>query len=120
MVLCGGVVLESVYCVIIQRECNNVKYKNPVYRKKRGTFPLEVSCGYCHTPMLIYAKGSNGNLIKLQYPRIIASAMNLQNHEGHIKCVNCRRKLATRGVFGESVTYWIVRGKVSTRKLQHY
>lgn len=97
-----------------------MKYKNPAYRKRRGTFPLEVSCGHCKTPMLIYAKGSKGNLIKLQYPRIIASEMNLQNHEGHLMCKKCRRKLASRGVFGENVTYWIVRGKVNTRKLQRY
>ncbi len=97
-----------------------MKYKNPIYRKRRGTFPLEVSCGYCKTPMLVYAKGSKGNLIKLQYPRIIASKMNLQNHEGHLMCTNCHRKLASRGTFGENVTYWIVRGKVNTRALQRY
>lgn len=97
-----------------------MKYKNPIYRKKRGTFPLEVSCGYCKTPILIYAKGSKGNLVKLQFPRIIASEMNLQNHEGHLTCTNCQKKLAQRGVFGENVTYWIVRGKVNTRRLDHY
>jgi hypothetical protein len=97
-----------------------VKYKNPIYRKRQGTFPLEVSCGYCKTPVLIYAKGSKGKLIKLQYPRIIASKMDLQNHEGHLICINCRRKLATRGVFGENVTHWIVRGRVNTRELQRY
>lgn len=97
-----------------------MKYKNPVYRKRRGTFPLEVSCGYCKTPVLVYAKGSKGNLIKLQYPRIIASEMDLQDHAGHLTCPRCRRKLAQRGTFGDNVTFWIVRGKVNTRRLGRY
>lgn len=97
-----------------------MNYRNPAYKKKRGTFPLEVSCGHCKTPILIYAKRSNGKLIKLQYPRIIASEMDLQNYEGHLICTKCHRKLATRGVFGENVTHWIVSGKVITRKLQRY
>lgn len=97
-----------------------MKYKNPKYRKRRNTFPLEVSCGNCKTPMLIYAKGSKGNLLKLQLPRIIASEVNLAEHEGHLFCINCQQELAKRGHFDGNVTYWIIRGRVNSRRLNNY
>lgn len=48
-------------------------HKNPIHRKRRNTYPLEVSCGQCKTPVVIYEKGGKGNLIKMQLPRIIES-----------------------------------------------
>ncbi|WP_031514108.1 hypothetical protein [Desulfofalx alkaliphila] len=97
-----------------------MKYKNPKYRKKRNTFPLEVSCGNCKTPMVIYAKGSKGNLIKLQVHRIIASAVDLENNEGHLICTNCKEELAWKGSFDGNETYWIIRGKVNSKRLSGY
>lgn len=97
-----------------------MKYKNPTYRKHRNTFPLEVSCGNCKTPMVIYAKGSKGNLIKLQLPRIIASEINLAEHDGNLYCSNCSEELAKRGTYNGHVTYWIIRGKVNSKRLNNY
>lgn len=94
-----------------------MKYKNPNYRKKRNTFPLEVSCGNCKTPMVIYAKGGKGNLIKLQVPRIIAAEINLEKHEGNLYCSNCNEELAKKGSYNGNVTYWVIRGKVNSRRL---
>ncbi|TYO96975.1 hypothetical protein [Desulfallas thermosapovorans] len=97
-----------------------MKYKNPYYRKRRNTFPLEVSCGNCKTPVVIYAKGSKGNLIKLQLPRIIASEVNLEENEGNLFCSNCREELARKGTYDNNVTYWIIRGKVNSKRLNNY
>ncbi|NLW24216.1 MAG: hypothetical protein GXY91_03065 [Clostridia bacterium] len=97
-----------------------MKYKNPKYRKIRNCFPLEVSCGSCKTPILIYAKGGKGNLIKLQTPRIIESEVNLEEHEGNLFCINCKEELAKKGKYNGNVTYWIIRGKVNSRRLNNY
>ncbi len=97
-----------------------MKYKNPKYRKRRNTFPLEVSCGTCKTPVLIYAKGGKGNLIKLQVHRIIESEVNLAEHEGHLLCSNCREELAKKGTYNGNEAYWIIRGKVNSRRLNNY
>lgn len=97
-----------------------MKYKNSKYRKRRNTFPLEVSCGNCKTPIVIYAKRGKGNLIKLQLPRIIASEINLDEHEGNLFCSNCNEELAKKGSYNGNVTYWIIRGKVNSRRLNNY
>lgn len=97
-----------------------MNYKNPNYKKMRNTFPLEVSCGKCKTPLVIYAKGGKGNLIKLQVPRIIASEINLKEHEGHLLCIYCNEELAAKGTYDGNVTYWIIRGKVNSRRLNNY
>jgi len=94
-----------------------VKYKNPKYRKRRNCFPLEVSCGNCKTPIVIYAKGSKGNLIKLQLPRIIESELDLEKLEGNLFCTNCKEELARKGNYNGNVTYWIIRGKVNSKRL---
>ncbi|MGO1469557.1 MAG: hypothetical protein ACTHW2_06020 [Tissierella sp.] len=95
-------------------------YKNPLYRKKRNTYPLQVSCGHCKTSIAIYAKGGKGNLIKMQLPRIIESQIDLKRNKGHLRCTNCRRELARKGAYNENITYWIIRGKVNTKRLDNY
>ncbi|SMB91528.1 conserved hypothetical protein [Desulfonispora thiosulfatigenes DSM 11270] len=97
-----------------------MKYKNPKYRKRRNTFPLEVSCGNCKKPMVIYEKGGKGNLVKMQVPRIIESDVNLEGYEGHLLCSNCKEELARKGTYNENITYWIIRGKVNTKRLTNY
>ena len=97
-----------------------MKYKNPKHRKRRNTFALEVSCGNCKTPMVIYEKGGKGNLIKMQLPRIVESEINLENHEGHLLCIKCKEEIAMKGTYDENITYWIVRGKVNSKRLDNY
>lgn len=97
-----------------------MKYKNPLHKKGKNTFPLEVVCGNCKTPMLIYEKAGKGNLIKLQSHRIIESAFNLETHKGHLKCISCKETLANRGVHKGNLTYFIIRGMVNSRRLDNY
>ena len=97
-----------------------MRYKNPHYKKNRNTHALEVSCGHCKKPVAVYAKGGKGNLIKMQIPRIIESEIDLENDKGHLLCPNCKRELARKGVYNENITYWIIRGKVNTKRLDNY
>ncbi|MDO5755342.1 MAG: hypothetical protein Q4P28_03830 [Tissierellia bacterium] len=89
-------------------------------KKRKNTHPLLVSCGHCKTPIAIYQKGGKGNLIKMQFPRILESAIDIRRKKGHFQCPNCRETLAKRGDFHGTETYWILRGKVNTKILSHY
>lgn len=97
-----------------------MKFKNFSFKKNKNTFPLEVVCGHCKFPILIYEKGGNGNLIKLQEHRIIQSEFNLQNNKGHLYCPNCKEQLANRGIYDGGLTYFIIRGKVNSKRLDNY
>ncbi len=97
-----------------------MKYKNILYKKKKNTIPLEVSCGHCKIPILIYEKGGNGNLIKLQEHKIIESEFDLKNHKDHLRCLNCNEELANRGMYNGRLTYFIIRGQVNSKRLDNY
>jgi len=94
-----------------------MKHKNLKYRKKKDTYPLEVSCAKCKTPIAVYAKAGKGNLIKMQVPRIIESEADLEKLEGSLFCIKCNEELARKGTYDGNATYWIIRGKVNTRRL---
>lgn len=97
-----------------------MKYKNPLYKKNKRAFALEVVCGSCKTPILIYEKGGNGNLIKLQEHKIIESEFNLKNHDSHLFCPNCKEHLANKGTYNDRLTYFIIRGKINSKRLDNY
>ena len=96
-----------------------MKYKNPLYKKNKRAFPLEVICGSCKTPILIYEKGGNGNLIKLQEHKIIESEFNLKNHDSHLFCTTCKEQLANKGTYNDRLTYFIIRGKINSKRLDN-
>lgn len=95
-------------------------YKNPLYKKVRNAYPLEVSCGHCKTSVAMYAKVGKGNLIKMNITRVIESKVDIANNEGHLLCPNCQNKIARKGVYNGRTTYWIVRGKINTKRLDNY
>lgn len=97
-----------------------MKYKNFSYKKSKNTFPLEVMCGYCKTSILIYEKGGKGNLIKLQNHKIIESTFNLKDQKGHLYCPNCKEQLANKGIYNDRLTYFIIRGKINSKRLDNY
>lgn len=72
-----------------------MKYKNPYYKRLKNTYLLEVSCGHCKTPMVIYEKAG----------------------KGHLCCLNCGEELAKEGTYRNRLTYSVVRGKINTRKI---
>ena len=83
----------------------------------KKTHNLEVSCGNCKTPVVLYEKAGKGNLIKMQLLRIIESEVNLEKHKGHLICPNCNTVLAKRGTYNNNRAYWTVRGRINTRRL---
>lgn len=97
-----------------------MKYKNSLHKKSKNTFPLEVTCGKCKTPILMYEKGGKGNLIKLQGHRIIESQFDLETHEGHLYCIKCNEPLANRGVYRGRRTYFVIRGMINSKKVNNY
>lgn len=97
-----------------------MKYKNVIYKKKKNTKPLEVLCGHCKTPILIYEKAGNGNLIKLQVHRIIESEFDLKTHKGHLRCFNCNEELANRGTYKGRLAYFVIRGQINSKRLDNY
>ncbi|MDO5725654.1 MAG: hypothetical protein Q4P29_05045 [Tissierellia bacterium] len=93
------------------------RYKN---KKMKNTHPLLVSCGHCKTPVVLYQKGGKGNLIKIQFPRVLECSMDIFNDRGHLICPNCKTVLAKRGDFHGTECFWVLRGKVNTKILSHY
>lgn len=93
-----------------------MKYKNPYYKRLKNTYLLEVSCGHCKTPMVVYEKAGKGNLIKMQIHRIKEAQVDLESHKGHLCCLNCGEELAKEGTYRNRLTYWVVRGKINTRQ----
>ncbi len=71
-------------------------YKNPNYRKARGSHILLVSCGYCKTDIAKYQKVGRGNLLRMYTDRIIKSSIDLSKNHGALFCPNCKKQLATR------------------------
>lgn len=89
-------------------------------KKIKNTHPLLVSCGHCKTPVAIYQKGGKGNLIKMQFPRIAECTMDIVKNKGHLKCPSCNLTIAKRGDFHGTECFWVLRGKINTKRLSHY
>ena len=71
-------------------------YKNPYYRKVKGSFILLVSCGYCKTPIAKYQKVGKGNLLNLHIDRVIESSIDLSQDPNVLSCPNCNAELGRR------------------------
>lgn len=97
-----------------------MRYKNPTHKKRKNTHALQVSCGNCKTPVAIYQKAGNGNLIKMLAPRIVESAVDIEKLTGHLRCPKCQMELARKGSYGNTLAFWIIRGKVNTKRLDNY
>ncbi len=95
-----------------------MKYKNPYMRKIKNTFPLLVSCNICKTPLLIYQKGGNGNLIKIQRDRIVESEFDIDEMGNALVCINCRTHLGSLKDYCAVPSYFLLRGLVNARKLK--
>lgn len=95
----------------------NIKYKNPLHRRKKGTHLLEISCGSCKTPVAVYEKVGKGNLIKMQIARIVESEMDLTKQLGYLVCPNCKMELARKGTYNGYTAYWTIRGRINTKRV---
>ncbi len=100
------------------REDAKLKYKNPNYRKIKGSHVLIVSCGYCKTDIARYQKIGRGNLLRLHIDRMIESSVDFSKNHGTLLCPNCHEQLATKAnLKGEKKeVYKMIRGAFNTRK----
>ncbi len=70
-----------------------MKYKNPNYRKVRGSHILIVSCGHCKTDIVKYQKKGRGNLLRLHIDRVIKGSIDFTKK---LNCPECGEKLGIK------------------------
>lgn len=93
-------------------------YKNPNYRKIRGSHILIVSCGYCKTDIVKYQKVGRGNLLRMHINRVIESSTKFSKH---LTCPNCGETLGTRIRLKEKnkEAYRMIRSAYNTRETDY-
>lgn len=93
-------------------------YKNPNYRKIRGSHILIVSCGYCKTDIVKYQKVGRGNLLRMHINRIIESSAKISKH---LICPNCGERSGTKITLKErdKKAYRMLRSTYNTREVDN-
>ncbi|HZK18197.1 MAG TPA: hypothetical protein VFD15_02670 [Clostridia bacterium] len=71
-------------------------YKNPFYRKVKGSFTLLICCGHCKTDIAVYQKVGKGGVLRMYIDRIVRSSIDLGKKPNALFCPNCNEQLATR------------------------
>lgn len=61
-------------------------YKNPYYKKTKGSFLMMISCGSCKRDIAKYQKVGKGNVLRLHIERIIEGP---KEYRQDLKCPNC-------------------------------
>lgn len=91
-------------------------YKNPNYKKIRGSHILIVSCGYCKTDIAKYQKVGRGNVLRMYVRRIIRTSTKLTKN---LKCPNCGEVLGHRIILKEKnkEAYRMIRSSFNTREV---
>ncbi len=94
-------------------------YKNPYYRKVKGSHTLLIRCGYCKTDIAVYQKVGKGGLLRMHLDRIVKSSVDLSDKPGALFCPNCSKQLGTK-VYLKSKNkdvYIMSRGAFNTKVL---
>jgi len=73
-------------------------YKNPNYKKIRGSHILEVSCAYCKCLIARYQKVGESTLVKMYNERIVEGTIDFSKYHGALFCPSCGERIATRYV----------------------
>ncbi|HHV39247.1 MAG TPA: hypothetical protein GXX70_07145 [Tepidimicrobium sp.] len=96
-----------------------MRYKNPNYRKVRGSHILLVSCGYCKTGIAEYQKVGRGNLLRMYENRIIKGSIDWSRKPRVLHCPNCGKQLATRITLRRKnkKAYRMIRSAFNTRRV---
>ncbi len=95
---------------------NNLnKFKNPYYKKIRGSVLLELTCAHCKTALLHYQKVVKGNVRLLHLERIVAATFDCFKQAKQLTCPTCGTRL---GLFDEKhFGYRMIRGHTMQRFL---
>ena len=91
-------------------------YKNPNFRKVRGSHILIISCGNCKTDIARYQKQGRGNLLRMHVDRIVESEVELSKH---LNCPSCGKELGSKVSFKKSgkESYKMNRSTFNTREI---
>lgn len=96
-----------------------MKYKNPNYKRARGSFILIVACGFCKTDIAKYQKVGKGGLIRMYIDRIVKSSVDISKGQRAIFCPNCNEQIAARVRLKKKnkEAYKMFRSTFNTRKI---
>ena len=91
-------------------------YKNPNYKKIKGSHILIVSCGHCKTHIAKYQKKGRGNLLRMHIDRIIKSSVDFSRQ---LICPNCGELLGTKITLKreKKEVYKMLRSSFNTREI---
>ena len=97
-----------------------MRYKNPYYKRIRGSSTLLICCGYCKTDIALYQKLGKGILLRMYVDRIIRSSVDLAGKPGALFCPNCQKQLATRVTLKRKnkEAYVMTRGVFNARQVR--
>ena len=85
-------------------------YKNPHYKRVRGSFRLMICCGFCEKDIALYQKVGKGGLLRMYIERIVKSSIDLSGIPGALFCPSCKEQLATRVVLKrKNTTAYVMR-----------
>lgn len=95
-----------------------MNYKNPNYRKVKGSHILIVSCGHCKTDIVKYQKKGRGNLLRLHIDRIIEGSIDFSKN---LNCPKCEARLGIKVNLKKKnkKAYKMIRSVFNTREVDH-
>lgn len=93
-------------------------YKNPYYKKVRGSHNILVCCGYCKREIALYQKVGKGILLRMYVDRIINSSIDLSTQPGALFCPRCNRQLATKVTLkGKNIEAYVMKRAVFNTRI---
>ncbi len=94
-------------------------YKNPDYRRIRGSRLLLVSCGHCKSEVALYQKVGRGGLLRMYVDRIVKSSVDLSKEPAALFCPDCQAQLAVRTTLKrrKKEAYRMIRAAFNTREV---
>lgn len=95
-----------------------MKYKNPYYKKIKGSYKMIVSCGLCKKELFTYQKVGKGGLINMYLVRIIDGEIDLSKDIKLLKCPNCNSEIGSKISDKDKnrVSYKMFRSKFNTKR----
>lgn len=92
-------------------------YKNPAYKKVRGSFKTELLCLACEKSLAYYDKSGKGNLINIYISRVEKGY--LEFNKKLLVCPFCQEELGVLVVDKKKKeeAYRIYRGKIQMKRI---
>ena len=94
-------------------------YKNPYYKRIKGSYILIISCGYCKFDIAKYQKLGRGNLLRMHIDRIIEGSIDFGDKPSRLICPNCGKQIANKVYLRRKNkdVYKMFRSRYNTREI---